>query len=436
MECSFNPKNSEVIQMSELRFAVYKHKLVYDEDQLLSRQMIVLKNQDGAIVGWTNYHKYARSGKTSYARSLYSGQDKRCTMVCLFLNYVFFDKYHIKKLTDVTAIMVRDFLNDYGLCRLPGDDENTHRGKSTVDACISQIIDFLDLMLKDNPKSKMKVNDLYRKEKVFSKTKRKYYDKKVPIFEINYRPNNKKIFRDIPEGAFQIIMNEIINNHRNILMLAALSAFAGMRPSECCNVRREDSPLGPGIIFEKVDGEITNITIDILEEKNLRSDLLSVGGIKKERKQKVYPAFIEPFMDCYNLYMKYVENKPYEPNYGALTNTSFGKAYTYNAYYAEFKKVVKACIPIMLESDDPKIVNYGHLLQENSISPHILRHWFSVKLTLYGEDVAGLMNWRGDKSPESSLTYLMNKSELEKQYKLVSDEVFNYSLWKAGKING
>jgi hypothetical protein len=68
--------------MSELRFAVYKHKLVYDEDQLLSRQMIVLKNQDGAIVGWTDYHKYARSGKTSYARSLYSGQDKRCTMVC------------------------------------------------------------------------------------------------------------------------------------------------------------------------------------------------------------------------------------------------------------------------------------------------------------------------------------------------------------------
>ena len=88
----------------------------------------------------------------------------------------------------------------------------------------------------------------------------------------------------------------------------------------------------------------------------------------------------------------------------------------------------------MLASDEPQTVNYGHLLQEHSISPHILRHWFSVKLTLYGEDVAGLMNWRGDKSPESALTYLENKSELEKQYERVSDEVFNYSLWQASKV--
>lgn len=44
-------------------------------------------------------------------------------MACLFLNYVFFDKYHIKKLTDVKANMVKDFLNDYGLCNLPGDNE-------------------------------------------------------------------------------------------------------------------------------------------------------------------------------------------------------------------------------------------------------------------------------------------------------------------------
>ena len=44
------------------------------------------------------------------------------------------------------------------------------------------------------------------------------------------------------------------------------------------------------------------------------------------------------------------------------------------------------------------------------------------------------MNWRGDKSPESALTYLENKSELEKQYERVSDEVFNYSLWKASKV--
>ena len=431
-------KFKEVMKMensNELRFSVYDHKLVYDNDKLLRRQLIVLKNKDGNIVKWTDFHKYARSGKKSLARSIYSGQDKRCATICLFLNYVFFEKYHIKKLTDVKKNMVKDFLNDYGLCRLPGDSASTHRNKDTVIRAIAHTIDFLDLMIEDNPTCQLRTKDLYRNEKVFSKTKKKYIQKKVPIFEINYKPDSKKIFRDIPEGAFQIIMNEIVTNHRNILMLAALSAFAGMRPSECCNVRREDSALGPGILFEVVDGEVTGITIDISEEKNLRSDLVNVGGIKKERRQKVYPAFIEAFMSCYDMYISYINGSPYEAEYGALTNTSVGKAYTYEAYYKEFKNVVKACIPIMLENDDPKTVNYGHLLQENNISPHILRHWFSVKLTLYGEDVAGLMNWRGDKSPESALTYLMNKSELEKQYELVSDEVFNYSLWKAGKLN-
>ena len=33
--------------MSNLRFSVYDHKLVYDEDHLLNRQLIVLKDEYG-----------------------------------------------------------------------------------------------------------------------------------------------------------------------------------------------------------------------------------------------------------------------------------------------------------------------------------------------------------------------------------------------------
>lgn len=64
---------------------------------------------------------------------------------------------------------------------------------------------------------------------------------------------------------------------------------AGLRPSEACNVRRPDSVLGPGMRFEMRDGQIVNVIIDLREEKNLRSDLINVGGIKKPREQKVYP---------------------------------------------------------------------------------------------------------------------------------------------------
>ncbi len=421
--------------MNDLRFCVYHHKLIYDEDKLIQRQFIVLKDNNDIIVKWTTFHEYAKGGKNSLSRSIYGGHDNRCKTVCMLLNYVFFAKYHIKKLTDIEAYMIIDFLNDYGLCRLPWDNKETHRNQATVNKCIATIIDFLEAMIRNNHNCKIKIEELYRKEQVFSKRHKKYIEKKVPVFEINYKPKETKVFRDLPEKAFQIIMNEIVANHTNILMLAALSAFAGLRPSECCNVRRADSKLGPGLLFEVIDGEVTNVIVDLTEEKNLRSDLVSVGNIKKERRQKVYPAFLDAFVSCYNTYMEYIEGNPYESDYGALTNTTIGKAYTYSAYYKEFNQLIKNCIPKMLNDNDPKIVNYGHLLQEHNISPHIFRHWFSVKLTLYGEDVAGLMNWRGDKSPDSALSYLMNKSELEKQYRIVSDEIFNYSLWKAGKIN-
>ena len=46
--------------MGGLRFGVYEKKLVYDTDKLIRRQLIVLKDQDGDIVAWTDFHKYAR----------------------------------------------------------------------------------------------------------------------------------------------------------------------------------------------------------------------------------------------------------------------------------------------------------------------------------------------------------------------------------------
>ena len=42
--------------MEDLRFGVYEQKLVYDADKLIRRQLIVLKDQDGDIVGWTDFH--------------------------------------------------------------------------------------------------------------------------------------------------------------------------------------------------------------------------------------------------------------------------------------------------------------------------------------------------------------------------------------------
>ena len=417
-----------------IHFSIYEHSLVIKENQLITRKFIVLKRDKKHIVAWTDFHKYIRSGKNKLAHKVSDDGNMRFYHVVKLLNYAFFEKNHIKRLTDINVSIVKDFLNDYGMGTLPGDTKT--RTEDTVNVCIRHIIDFIESVIDENPnKCKIRKKDLYKETKVYNNRKRRLETRKVPVFEVLYSSRTKEIFRDMPDSVFSILMNLIIEKHKDILMLAALGAFAGMRPSECCNVRRNDSVLGPGIRFVLVDGEIEDIIIDLTQEFNLRSDLIPVGAIKKERTQRVYPAFLKVFYECYQIYMDYMEGHKYEADFGALTVNKQGKALTYNNYYKKFRGVIEELIPELLKCDDAEAVNYGHLLMETNISPHIFRHWFSVKLTLFGEDVAGLMYWRGDKSPESALTYLQNKGELEKQYRKVNAEIFNYSLWKAGKLH-
>ena len=129
--------------MDELRFGVYEYRATDAYGILLRKQMIVLRDSDGNIVGWTNFHKYARSGKHALSRSIYSGQDKRCIYVSLLLNYVFFEKYHIAKLTDIEPVMVKDFLTDYGLCHLPNDNKDTRRARVQSTFALQQLSIFL-----------------------------------------------------------------------------------------------------------------------------------------------------------------------------------------------------------------------------------------------------------------------------------------------------
>ncbi len=415
-------------------FAVYEHRLIFKDSELLIRKFIVLKDKDNHILSFTNFHKYIKSSKNKSLRRITDDGNSRFYYIVKFLNYVFFQKYYIKKLKDVQVNMISDFLNDYGQGTLP--DDARERTKETVKVCISTIMDFCENFIEQtHGKCHIKKSDLYKE--ITTRNKRgELIKKKIPAFDVMYCSRPRSIFRDMPNSVFNLFMNQIINNHKDILMLVALSAFAGLRPAEACNVRRVDSALGPGIRFVTQNGEITDIILDLKKELNLRSDLKTVGSIKKERIQRVYPAFLESFMECYRNYMDYMEGRKYEADYGALTVNKQGKAITYDNYYQKFRQVIAELVPILLSDEDAEVVNYGHLLMENNISPHILRHWFSVKLTLYGEDVAGLMYWRGDSSPLSALTYLQNKGELEKQYRHVNSELFDFISWQAATEHG
>ena len=424
--------NKEKTMQSGMKFYVYNHHLIIKENHLITRKFICLKNSAGNM-RFTDFHKYIIPNRKTI-RNVSDDGNNRFDFVVKFLNYAFFYK-RVNSLDSITLDVIKTFLNSYGCGTLP--DDINGRTKATVEKCITSIMDFIDNLINDRKsKCSIKKEELFRSIP-FRNQYGKVIEKKVPVFDVVYTGKSKNIFRDIPNSAFEILFSHIAQNHTNLLMLASLSAFCGLRPSESCNVRREDSILGPGVIFTIIDGTVDKVQIDIRKELCLRSDLIPTGKIKKERIQTMPLMFIDAFVSSYNKYMEYIKGHKYESEYGPMSINKQGKAITYDNYYQSFVKIIKnEIIPIYLADTDPEVINYGRLLMENNLSPHVFRHWYTVQLVLAGIDNVGeLMAARGDSSPESALTYIQNKGELEKQYRKVNNEMFNYLSWTAEKLH-
>lgn len=417
-----------------MKFVVYKHSLVLGDNNIVTKQFIVLKHDDGNLQ-FTDFHRYVKSA--SKIKSISDDGNKRFSYVVKFLNFIF-GTLGLKSVDQLTLEMVREFFTLYGLSQLPGDSRK--RKKSTVEKCVNAVLDFLTLYLNERKeKAKLKAEELYSTT-TFTNSRGRVVKRKEPNFEIYVDDSNteKAIFRDMPNSAFEMLFSHIAHYHKDLLMVVALGAFVGLRPSEACNVRREDSPLGPGILFHQSDGQVFKIEIDLRKEIPLRSDLKPTGRIKKERLQAVPYIFLEVFLDTYNDYMTYLEGKKYEKDYGPLNLNRRGKALTYDVYYQRFSKIIRdEMIPIFLKSDDAEVVFFGQLLQEHNISPHIFRHWYTTQLVLSGvSEISELMSARGDKSPESAWVYLQNKGEIAKQYGQVNNGVFDYMNWRANELFG
>lgn len=417
-----------------MKFISYKHTLILGDNHLVTKQFIALKAPDGNLQ-FTDFHRYVKSA--SKIKSISDDGNKRFAYVIKFLNYVFGVK-RITSLDQLTLDMIKDFLMNYGLGTLPGDTR--HRKKSTVEICVNTILDFLTLYLKERKgKAILSPSALYETTSYTNKRGRLIKRKEVKFdVYVDDSQTEQAIFRDMPNSAFEMLFAHIAEYHKDLLMVVALGAFVGLRPSEACNVRREDSPLGAGILFHQSEGETFKVEIDLRREMPLRSDLKPTGRIKKERMQAVPYIFLEVFLDTYNNYMSYLEGKRYERDYGPLNLNKQGKALTYAVYYQRFRRIIREeMIPIFLKSDDAEVVFFGHLLQEHNISPHIFRHWYTTQLVLSGvSKISELMSARGDKSPDSAWVYLQNKGEIAKQYGQVNDGLFDYMSWRAENLFG
>ncbi|MDY2968690.1 MAG: hypothetical protein SOR83_01740 [Butyricicoccus pullicaecorum] len=193
-----------------------------------------------------------------------------------------------------------------------------------------------------------------------------------------------------------------------------------------------------GFQCQYVAGKLHAVTFDLTRNRQLRGDGVSTGSIKRRRKQKVYPGFLEPFQRILQFQKRYLEQIGFEPEFAPLVVNSRGVAMTTAAYSSAFQKLVEVYLrPSLLQDEDPYMQQYGQMLLENKLGPHALRHWFSVALVLDGVNATLLQYYRGDRDIESSYVYVTNKSELVKQYQKTTagmvDEILKEGVYYAGK---
>lgn len=418
------------------RYSVFEHKLVFNETRAYSRSFIVLKNQYDVIVHFTCYHNFIDAYEKGVCIPLASDAKAKMRYICAMLNYILIDNYGefgIGHIFSITREMLASFFQDYALEQLP---DGNYRGSQSVDKCVSTVTGFFrKLYRKFGGYMSISSDDLYTERIVFTKHGR-MQKKLSPDFKVRGIAHNKAIFRDIPTKVFQVIVNLAFRWTPEIAFAICLQAFAGLRPGEVCNVRQEHSPLGGGLVVTLIDGVIRKVEIDLTAEYVLRSDGVSCGRIKKERWQRVYPAFLPAFAQAYEFHRRILRDN-YEPQYCPMFVGSRGKAMTYDNYRGKFSDLIVAHVrPALMNHSDPECRLYGQLLYEHTLGPHALRHWFSVQLVLMGEDVAGLQYWRGDSNPESALLYLQNKDDLMRELSETNNMLADFLVSEGGMLYG
>jgi integrase len=381
-----------------------------------SRFFIVVKNQYGVIVHFTNFHKYVTTYSEAVFRPIASDVREKLLYVCNMLNHILIDNHEATGAAHVLQVsrdMLETFFREYALEAQPN---GTHRSRQSIEKCVSSVTMFLRALCSDyGGYMAVESDHLHRESHVYDIRGKKRTIIK-PDFQVRGIPENRRIFRDIPTKVFSLMLNQAFKYTPEIAFAICVQAFAGLRPSEAMNLRQEISPLGTGIRITMIGEVLKSVEFDLTREYALRSDGVTCGKIKKERRQKVFPAFLSAFDIAYERHKNYLASKDFESAYCPMFVNRDGKAMTYANYRGRFKQLIEDYLrPLLLKHENAECRLYGQLLYENSLAPQSLRHWFSVALVLMGEDIAQLQYWRGDSSPESALLYLQNKGELMRE---------------------
>lgn len=432
---SMNALNKDINQYLPLyRYGVYKHHLTAPDGSVCIRPFIVIRNHCGVVVRFTNLHNFAEiyAGKAVIPMS--ADAEKRLYYICKALNYILIENraiFGINSVFAVTAQALAHFFRDYAETPKPN---GKFRSAQSIGKCAVALAGFfMKLRKKYGDQILLTQQDLYV-QRTFTNRHGVKETKDVPAFQVRCMQTTDVVFRELPLAAFKVLMTLAFRYTPDIAFAMCLQAFAGLRAGEVCNVRQETSPLGAGITFMRIGNDVRKIEIDITRELQLRRDGVVTGRIKSERRQCVYSPFLDVFTAAYELHLRWLEGRSFEPEYSPMFLNNKGKAMTYAVYRNRFTSLVEDHFRnAMLQSEIPELRIYGQLLCENTLGLHSLRHFFSVQLVLHGEDISQIQYLRGDRSPESAFLYLQNKGDLIRELEQAGSDLADI-LMKIGRL--
>lgn len=422
--------------ISNLRFAVITISGIKGKRTSHVPVIVLLDKKTRAIVKVTDYadyltHKRLRDGAMFPRNGAYT------SAVAHFLNWILidnYDRYRITDIREVTVDMVSDYIRQYAETELKTGGFPTI---ASVQSHRNAVCLFLGTMAQYKKMKHVRTDDLYTINQA------SYSDGRIttiPVWRIPAKTMNagtgyQKLMRDMPLAIAKRFIDCAEAYDPELVLPIVLSIFGGLRESEVTNLCRNDGILGECFRITRISGVCTGMEINLLQNRNLRSDGISVGSIKRKRRQALYEPFIPYIESKINAHIEMIKNRPCEPTMPLFLSkekkNGLYMAMTVDAY----RKRVQALywnhvLPSCKNDVDTDLALYYNIMigqnkRKHSWGAHAFRHLFTVMLvlTLPPGSVYTVQALRGDRSPKSAEDYLSNKGELERLYTKAVDRL-------------
>lgn len=410
----------------------------------------VIVNGKYMIVFQTKKMAMPRYSEANFHLKLFSGVPKRrsysgksyVNIVVNFLNYLIlaFDYKYDDKPNQLRYIHAQHYLNYYAITVNSKGDNPSNKA---IEEQRYHITTFLQ-NLKDD-KVCPDLDQHYLRRNISNNTRKTIWQYEL-IITRNSNESSSEVYRFCPKYFVDEYLKQARLHNPELFILGALQIDAGLRPSCACNVRTMQSSYGPG--YKKVldpEGNLLALKIDLKKspyDRPLRDDGVKVGGIKKPREIDVYPPNVHHLNQAIESYLAYTSDRKRESSEPLVVSRyhrggKYNRCYTYDTYIKAFHSLCdEYVIPALLAKGGTEAA-YAEKLDEAGCfyGPHFFREFFTCQLVEDGMSWDLVMHFRGDKSEESAINYVLKGGKIQ-EIAMETGEVIAEYLISGGNKNG